>query len=387
MKKFLYLCVSIITCLNAMAQIDLYDRNWDTVFYDDFSSYRTWDPQTWISSDGKWKALAGNWVTHGNSNEHQLYQYQNCIFNAADNTMRLVSEYDWDGDIPAHNYSLPSGYGGYPNPYGQNNSGVDSWYYFSGEIDVRDMPFLYGYFEIKCKLPIHLGSFPAFWLVGLSEAPNNSYYNEIDVFEYSNSIVDADHFNDNYYKQFTCGIYCDNDNYDIASHARKNPILPIGNSDLRNYHVFSCEWLPYSVKWFVDGQLINDYYVRDSIPHHPMNLRTDYAIDSWALLDHYPHNVPIWFGSDVMTIDYIKVSQLNTDCDAEEIFTNQSDLDNFDYAVKKDIKILPSSRSVKIRNTDHITLRATDYVQINNSFQVEYGGEFTVIIHECPCSN
>lgn len=386
MKQFLYLCMLITICLKTMAQIDLYDRNWDTVFYDDFSSYRTWDPQTWISSDGKWKTLADIWITHGNNGfEHQIYQYNNCVFDLTDNTVKLVSEYDYLGTIPTWHYMIPSHMNGvYPNIYGYNNSdnGVDSWYYFSGEIDVNERPFHYGYFEIKCKLPIHPGSFPAFWLYGGEEGTSNDYYNEIDVVEYSNGII-TDSIN-NYYRQFTCGVYCDNEHYASISIARENPILSPNVLDLRNYHVYACEWLPSSVKWYVDGNIVNEYYDRDSIPHHEMNLRTNYAINSYALSDHLNNGQPIWFDGDVMTINYIKVCQLDTHCNTDAVITCQSDLDNFDYAVMRSIAISPTSRSVTVRNTDHVTFRTTDYVEIEAPFTVEYGGEFTVIIQECP---
>ncbi len=33
MKKFIYLCGMMLLSLNMMAQIDLNDPNWDTVFY------------------------------------------------------------------------------------------------------------------------------------------------------------------------------------------------------------------------------------------------------------------------------------------------------------------------------------------------------------------
>ncbi len=174
MKKFLYFCLLITICLNAMAQIDPYDRNWDTFLYDDFSTYRTWDSINWRSSDLKWKALAGNGITHGNGgNEKQIYQYQNCVFDTTDNTMKLISEYDWGDRIPAHNYSLPSGmHGNYPNILGQNNGviGVDKWYYFSGEIDVNEQPFHYGYFEIEAPFSIEYGGE---FTVIIQECPTN----------------------------------------------------------------------------------------------------------------------------------------------------------------------------------------------------------------------
>ena len=40
MKKFVYLCGMMLLSLNIMAQIDLNDRNWDTIVNDDFTTPR-----------------------------------------------------------------------------------------------------------------------------------------------------------------------------------------------------------------------------------------------------------------------------------------------------------------------------------------------------------
>ena len=379
MKKFLYLCLLITLCLNAMSQIDLYDRNWDTVFYDDFSSYRTWNPQTWISSDGKWKALAGDWVTHGGQYEHQIYQYQNCVFDLANNTMTLVSEYDWNGRIPTYNYSLPNGSNHWPNIYGTNHNYNNEnellyWYFFSGEIDVNNQPFGFGYFEIRCKLPLHHGSFPAFWLFG--NGPHQ--YEEIDIFEYSESDSEQDSL-----RGYSSGIWFNPNTTNAPANYFKNHYhLSISEPDLGQYHTFGCEWMPDYVRLYRDGIFVNEYRERQYIPQYPKNIRINYALNNNSLNSN---NLPNgWSGTDFMTIDYVKVCYLNWDCNTGAVITCQSDLDNFDYAVMKSIAISPTSKSVTVRNTDHVTFRATDYVEIEAPFTVEYGGEFTVIIQECP---
>ncbi|MBQ3354328.1 MAG: hypothetical protein IJL04_00775 [Bacteroidales bacterium] len=45
MKKFIYLCILTLLCLRAMAQIDPYDNNWDTLVHDEFTnnSWNTWN--------------------------------------------------------------------------------------------------------------------------------------------------------------------------------------------------------------------------------------------------------------------------------------------------------------------------------------------------------
>ena len=176
--------------MNGWAQIDLDDGNWKCVLNEDFSANgRTWNTSTFVSSDGLWRAYPGTGVTHG-EDEHQVYQFSQCHFNDSINVMKLVCDYDEEGRILMNDYYLPhwmwESQGGSGYPCG------DSLYYFSGEIDhvkaTDDSPdgrFRYGYFEIECELPIHRGAFPAFWLWFGSKDPMNSYYEEIDIFEFS----------------------------------------------------------------------------------------------------------------------------------------------------------------------------------------------------------
>ena len=378
MKKFLYLCLLITICLDLMSQIDPYDKNWDTIFYDDFSTFRTWDSIRWRSHpDTTWKALAGNGITHGNSgHEKQLYQYNNCIFNTTDNTVQLVSKYDWEGKIPSWNYSIPESlHGVYPNLYGQNASpdGVFSWYYFSGEIDVNDQLFGFGYFEIRCKLPIHKGSFPAFWLFG--NGPHQ--YEEIDIFEYSEDDSQGDSL-----RGYSSGIWFNPNSTNHPTNYFKNTYhLTDVEPDLGQYHTFGCEWMPDYVRLYRDGKYVNEYQERQYIPKYPKSIRINYALNENSLNSlNMPNG---WSGTDVMTIDYVKVCYLKLDCNTAEIINCQSYMDSFDYAVKKSIT-MSTTNLIKVRDTDHITFRVTDFFQDTGPFQVEYGGEFTVIVQECP---
>ena len=53
--------------------------------------------------------------------------------------------------------------------------------YDTGEFESKEM-FLWGYYEIRCKLPKGRDAWPAFWLYGESNGTNN----ERDVFEFWN---------------------------------------------------------------------------------------------------------------------------------------------------------------------------------------------------------
>lgn len=85
-----------------------------------------------------------------------------------------------------------------------------------------------------------------------------------------------------------------------------------------------------------------------------------------------------------MVIDYIKVFQLDWDCNTDEIIEQQTDLDGFDFAVKKSIAVTSTVEPVCVGSSDKVTFRTTDCFQITGPFQVDSGGELIVIIQDCP---
>lgn len=403
MKKIIYLCAMMLLCTDIMAQIDVNDLNWRCVLnenFDEGSSYWQWNPQNFCNvGDYSWKAYIGSSIAP--SGEHQVYQFSNCQINTADNTMSLVSEYDSNGNIPQNNYYLPHNMNGFPSSEGK--------YFFSGAIEYykqryvfneEDRKFRYGYFEIKCKLPVHPGAFPAFWLHGASQEEEDKYYEEIDIFEYSWSLGDP---NANWLHPvnphptcagdrhiITCGIYHNltgespnEDHWDSYGRVYSGNKPDVGS----DFHVYGCEWMPDHVYWFFDGQLVNSYTNPEHIPCHPLILKANYAIDSYA--GHWNGGIwfPDWFDTDTMTINYINVYQLEWDCETEEIIACQSDLDNFDYAVKNSISITSTINEPVVSNTDKVTFRVANTFEITGPFEVQQGGEFAVIQQDCPNDN
>ena len=399
MKKIVYLCVMILFSMNMMAQIDLNDRNWNTVLIENFdegSLYWRWDTLRFLNmGDQRWKSFISGTITP--KGEHEVYQYNNCQIDTTDNTMHLVAYYD-SATIHQNHYHLPKymlpEYGG--NGYPPN----DSLFFFSGALEYykqqyvlnnneNERKFLYGYFEIKCKLPQHPGTFPAFWLQDSNKGTNDPHYEEIDIFEHTRNLLHTycnpapPPIRDSS-RVFTTGIYYNNTgnkaNHTDESFARNCPVVPHTTTDLSDWHVFSCEWQPGSVTWFFDGSVVNQSSPTDSIPHRPMYLKVNYAIDDFAC----PLNKPIWFGSDTMVIDYIKVYQLDWDCSTDEEITCQDELDNFNYSVKKTINISSTAENVVIESGEKTTFRVSDTFEITGPFQVNSGAEFTVIKQNCP---
>ena len=424
MKKFVYLCGMMLLCMNVMAQIDPYDRNWDTVVFDDFDEPNRQFDRTFQESEGKWISFSPSLWPSGITKwtvidgrvlcDHQIYQWKNCvfddgIFDGANGVLKLNSQFISSTPIqcndPSIPYDIPPASPAYNNITYQCDTEHQWLYYFSGMIqsplsepetksdNLPDPLFRYGYFEIRCKLPVHEGAFPAFWLW---DSMRDQYYEENDIFEVSRYFTDSLYtpwtHNPNPLglddkNTFTTGIYYNDTGSssvaDETSQARKYPAVA-SNTDLTDWHTFACEWLPESVTWYCDGNIVNEYHNPDSIPHHHLSLITNYAIDRYAMQSHSALGSPEWQDNDIMIIDYIKVLQLQWDCDNDVNITCQSDLDGFVYNVKKSISIPASNEPVRVVDTNKVTFRATDSFEITGPFEVDSGGEMTVIMQSCP---
>lgn len=386
MKKFIYLCSAMLLCMNMMAQIDPYDKNWGTgpVFSDFFDVPNRYFNNMFQENLGKWISYSkGAWpsgVTKPTTN--QVYRWNNCQFDDINNHLILHCEYEHNSPIQCGNYDIAPLQGWYCD------SSHQSLYYYSGIVETQTPMFRYGYFEIRCKLPIHKGSFPAFWLWDEKNASqsNDPHYEEIDIFEFSWNIGESPNWIGNPNPHglpdpytFTTGIYFNDHGTEYVSYARNFPSLPYWGSDLSNWHIFACEWMPGYVKWYCDGTLVNEYSISENIPHRYLTLKTNYAIDG-----KYKYNHTMWMDNDDMIVDYIIVYQLLWDCDSEETIYNQLDLDNFGYAVKKAISITPSSTNIEVNANDKMTFRVSDGFEITKLFQIDTGAEFTIIRQDCP---
>lgn len=411
MKKFIYLCGMMLLSLNMMAQIDLNDKNWRDSLVENFSTpNRSWDTASFLSSDKLWRAYPGFGVTGNSSDQFQVYQYSNCHFNDTDGTMELVAEYDKYALIPRNLYHLPKWM--WPEYGGHGYPSSDNLFYFSGCIDYVNYDvqtheiekFLYGYFEIRCKMPIDSGAHTAFWLHSADTNPLDPYYEEIDIFEFSWSYGDpGNHYhpipNPNptyagdprvYSTAVLHNLHGNGVNFFTDIYTMDYPQIPPEQEDIGGWHTYSCEWMPDHVYWYRDGILTSSYYDQAHIPRHPLTLKTSYAINQYAVKKIFDNNhvfigyEPSWMGDDTLTIDYIKVYQLGWDCDTDEVIACQNDLTGFDYIVKKSIAITSTFEEVVVEDDDKITFRVADSFEITGPFQAESGCEFAVIRQDCP---
>ena len=374
MKKFVYLCSLMLLSMNMMAQIDLDDGNWEIVLNDEFTNNSWYSWNNWLIShpnpNGIYYSYIPEWPSgvSRSSDEHHVYQRENCQFDN-DGYLQFVSVYEGGIDMQ------PLQCGDYDIPPGKVcDTSHHTLFYTTAKIET-DVKYLYGYFETRCSLPTHEGSHPAFWLY----ASGDNFYNEIDIFEYSNH---QDPFMT--YKRYNCAILCNN--YSINSpsiHAQVIAELPEGSSDLRDFHTFALEWLPDRVTWYVDDVVVNEELNSENIPHHPMALKLNYAIDNYAVPSNGPNlNQPVWFDGDEMIVDYVKVYQLKADCDSDVLICNTQDIIDFNPSVKHSISIIPSSELTVPSNID-VTMRA-ETITIGTGFTLPSGAKMTFLTQTCP---
>jgi beta-glucanase (GH16 family) len=157
--------------------------------------------------------------------------------------------------------------------------------YTSGLLRSREK-YLYGKFEIRCKLPAGNGTWPAFWLYG-------GDCGEIDVFEkpwiFHYSITNNLHYD-------SAGIK----RSDFCVTPLKDPI-----NIRQGFHTYSIEWTPDKITWFIDDRplRIATYHFADC----PMELIFNLAL---ANDDFWGHTHGRISKKSNFEIDYVKVWKL-----------------------------------------------------------------------------
>jgi len=399
MKKFIYLCGMMLITINIMAQIDLDDDNWECFINEDFSGNRSWsnlwedqdlsDPNhvpIWICfTDNLW----GDGVTsfdyeHRKYDGFHAYQRDNAVF-GTDNTLKLKGEFvshtplhctvDY-AHAPWHKYCH------YCDPYEEQHPQI---HYYAGAIETID-PVGFGYYEIRCKMPIHNWDRSAFWFWSCL----GGTYNEIDVFEHTLNLS-----GNNPARGTLSGIWYNpiSTNYSDTSvgnvairFAHHLHTLPASSSTLDEYHTFGCLWMPERVVWYVDGEVVNECDHPSQIPQFPMWLKITHFQAKNVNIGTNDNPVVIEY-DDEMTIDYVKAYRLKSDCDADVSLRNASDFTNFDYKVKRSITLGSLNGNMTLQNDGSHTLRAVRSITIDGGFEVPVGTSLTLMTQECPqCS-
>lgn len=367
----LFSFIVLLPCSRMVAQPNI-DGNWNQTpyFSDDFNYPNRQFNQNFYDPYDKWLAYAvclSSGVTKHST--HQIYQYDRCVFDASNSVIRLNSSWIQDNPIQCGSYAIP--------PDKNCDQNHHSLYYKSGMIETPPWrKFLYGYFEIKCKMPFHLGAFPALWLWGANSSEN--YYEEIDIAEYST------HIGAGTPNMYSTGFLYNKHGSSCPPGINYGANISVpSNNNITEWHTYGCEWLPGRIIWYLDGEVVNGYYDYDSVPCHPLTIKVNYAINHSALVGENEQYPPLWKGQDTMTIDYVRVYKLKCDCETDVNIINSTQLSNFDQQVKHNITI-GSSNGITVSTNTNVIMRACNSITITGPFEVPVGARLGMMVHPCP---
>ncbi|RJP62471.1 MAG: glycoside hydrolase family 16 protein [Ignavibacteriales bacterium] len=163
--------------------------------------------------------------------------------------------------------------------------------YTSGRLDTKGkFTPVYGRFEIRAKLPAGKGLWPAHWLYPqnrdwqmerlMADAIANGneslipeerpWYSEIDIMEFLGHDPTT--------------VYGTLHYYTFDGQKKTASGTKSGKVDYsKDFHVYTLEWEPDSIKWYIDDELI--YTTTDGIPHTP-----HYLILNTAVGGNWPGN-------------------------------------------------------------------------------------------------
>jgi hypothetical protein len=156
--------------------------------------------------------------------------------------------------------------------------------YLSGMLNTsKSFSFTYGYVEMRARLPLGAGLWPALWLLPV----HGGWPPEIDVMEEIGSR------NDRYYGSV----------HSLRNGTRSETVIPIDTVDLaKNYNTFGMKWDTQSIDWFLNGLKVATAPTPSDLST-PMYLLLNLAIGgNWAGQPDENTVFPAHFD-----VDYIKV--------------------------------------------------------------------------------
>ena len=165
--------------------------------------------------------------------------------------------------------------------------------YTSGKIKTKDLyEFKYGKIESRIKVPVDQGMWPAFWMLGSNiDVVSWPQCGEIDIFEHVNNetvIHGTHHYNNNGWTYQGGSVTC----------------------DASEFQVYSIEWSPDNIKWFLNGVQYYQANIGPSSTSKEEFHETFYLILNLAVGGNWPGSPD---GTTefpgIMLVDYVRVYQ------------------------------------------------------------------------------
>lgn len=338
--KLLFFLVCLLSLTKHLGQIPINDQSWQLQFQEDFNSFNS-----------------TNWF-----NQYSWGSTNNGL------------EYNDPANLNYNNGWLEIKCEKLTTPIPCSACLFSNYYYKSGAIFSK-FQYKYGYYEISAKLPVGRGLWPAFWEWNAGSngigAPCD-FYNEIDVVENGGgqSISGQEMgFNIHHLDIPTCNFW----------HLSGGTIPPgVIVGDITQEHRYAVLWEPNKITYFFDDSPVK--VVEDNVHTitHPLSTIINLAIDQWTT----PDNTTIF--PAYFKINYLKISQLNTNCSTVEnicIFNKTT----YNYSVKKSINI--SGCNNTIYTSDNVNFWATDFITLDVGTEIISDGFGTFCAYTTNCPN
>jgi beta-glucanase (GH16 family) len=251
------------------------DQKWVKVFNDDFNEDKL-NTSLWTTCydwfDKKYEGCSNN----GN-HEEEWYRPRNV---AVDNGLAILTA----TKLPTKGWDKT-----YEKVYqyesGMLSTGRGSWN------SIPKRVFKYGYFEARLKIPKGQAVWPAFWLL---PAEKDVWPPEIDIME----MVGQDP------KTILLTYHWKDKN---GEHRKDNTNFYAPTDFSEDYHVYSLNWQPNKIEWYIDG-VERKSVVSSDVPSIPMELVINLAVGG-DLPGNITSKTP---NTTKLMIDYVRVFQLQT---------------------------------------------------------------------------
>lgn len=337
------------------------------VFEDDFNGNQL-DINKWIPINGVVRD-----VYH--LKERQWYTPNNILLN--NGTLKLIAKKETLLNQCFTIWITGSGY----------QSFCQDFYYTSAEINSK-YKFMYGKYEIRCKIPKGKGFWPAFWTYG-------GRGSEIDVFEFWNEKnIFGNYDSDLLSKVINTNIYYNHDNNNNDDRESCSFKVKDGIDYSQSFRTYTLIYNKNSIEWYVDNILVRKEYLYKDI----LGRNLDCGINSptLALINKsYPRNMPMSIMAnlaiqcnnnnepDINTpfpsnyeIDYIRFyKQLPMGNCLVYNETSEVNLEN-DLFNAIGGKVVTLQNNISIPDNAQLKVLATDEINLNNGFSVGSNSDF-----------
>jgi beta-glucanase (GH16 family) len=204
------------------------DTTWKLVWSDEFNKPGAPDPKNWQFEKG-----------FARNHEDQWYQTDNA--RCADGLLIIEARRE---QKPNPTYQATGG------DWRTQRKTID---YTSSSLNTNGLhQWQYGRFEMRGRIDISPGMWPAFWTLGVSgEWPSNG---EIDIMEY-------------YQNDLLANVaWGTNQRYKAEWRTTKKPITSFNDPDWASkFHVWRMDWDETGIRLYVDDQLLNNVPLRETI--------------------------------------------------------------------------------------------------------------------------